>query len=242
MDGASKFVRGDAVAGLLITFINIIGGMIVGVGQNDMSMMDAGQTYTLLTVGDGLVSQIPALIVSTAAGLLVSKAGVTGAADKALMEQLSGYPKALGMSSFVMVVMSLLPGIPMLPFLSLAAGAGGLAWYVGRSREQKVEEAKIAEMAAAEPAEEPISSALAMDELRIEIGYGQLPLINGQTGEDKLTEQIKALRRQLASEMGFAMPPVRACSTTCSSRPTPIPSRSRRSRRAAARSSPTSSW
>ncbi|MEM8743959.1 MAG: FHIPEP family type III secretion protein, partial [Pseudomonadota bacterium] len=99
MDGASKFVRGDAIAGILITFINIIGGMIIGVGQNGMSMMDAGQTYTLLTIGDGLVSQIPALIVSTAAGLLVSKAGVDGAADKALVSQLSGYPKALGMAS-----------------------------------------------------------------------------------------------------------------------------------------------
>src|SRR5690606_8932039 len=132
MDGASKFVRGDAIAGLMITFINIIGGMIVGVGQNGMSMADAGATYTLLTIGDGLVSQIPALIVSTAAGLLVSKAGVDGAAEKALFDQLSGYPKALGMSSFVMVLMSVLPGIPMIPFLALAGAAGGLAWKAGR--------------------------------------------------------------------------------------------------------------
>ena len=102
MDGASKFVRGDAVAGLLITFINIIGGIIIGVAQMDLSLTEASATYTLLTVGDGLVSQIPALVVSTAAGLLVSKSGVDGAADKALIEQLSGYPKALGMSSFVM--------------------------------------------------------------------------------------------------------------------------------------------
>ncbi len=106
MDGASKFVCGDAIAGLLITFIKIIGGSIIGVVQNDLSFADVGHSYTLLTVGDGLVSQIPALIVSTAAGLLVSKAGVKGAADQALMRQLSGYPKALGMSSGVMVVMS----------------------------------------------------------------------------------------------------------------------------------------
>src|SRR6267378_3847557 len=117
MDGASKFVRGDAVAGLLVVFINIIGGIIIGVAQQGLGFTEAARTYTLLTVGDGLVTQIPALIVSTAAGLLVAKAGVSGAADKALLKQLSGYPKALGMSGAAMAVMALLPGIPMLPFL-----------------------------------------------------------------------------------------------------------------------------
>lgn len=213
MDGASKFVRGDAIAGLLITLINIIGGMIIGIGQNNLSFLEAGQTYTLLTVGDGLVSQIPALIVSTAAGLLVSKAGVDGAAEKALFSQLSSYPKALGMSSFVMVIMSLLPGIPMLPFLSLAALVGGLAWYVHKSQiEQKAQEIaqKITEEEEVQPKEEPISSALYMDELRLEMGYSLLALINDPNGDgDKLTEQIKALRRQLASDMGFVMPSVR---------------------------------
>jgi flagellar biosynthesis protein FlhA len=212
MDGASKFVRGDAIAGLLITFINVIGGMIVGVAQNGLTVAEAGSTYTLLTVGDGLVSQIPALIVSTAAGLLVSKAGVDGSADKALLSQLSGYPKALGMSSFVMVVMSLLPGIPMIPFLALAIGTGFLAWQVDKrqtteSNEQKAQQ--VSDIKAAEPKEEPISSALKMDELRIELGYGLLPLINGGPEEDRLTSQIKALRRQLASDMGFIMPAVR---------------------------------
>ena len=110
MDGASKFVRGDAIAGLLIVFINVIGGIIIGVAQQNMGFLDAAKAYTLLTVGDGLVTQIPALIVSTAAGLLVSKSGVSGAADKALMKQLSGYPKALGMSGGVMLIMALLPG------------------------------------------------------------------------------------------------------------------------------------
>lgn len=212
MDGASKFVRGDAIAGLLITLINVLGGMIIGVAQNGLSMMEASTTYTLLTVGDGLVSQIPALIVSTAAGLLVSKAGVTGSADKALIQQLSGYPKALGMSSFVMVVLSLLPGIPMLPFMALAAGAGGLAWSAARGKKKKEDDEQTATeeaAAAAEPAEEPISSALAIDEVKIEIGYALLPLINGADGEDRLTGQIKALRRQLAADMGFLMPPVR---------------------------------
>ena len=115
MDGASKFVRGDAIAGLLVVFINIIGGIIIGVAQQGLSFGEAARTYTLLTVGDGLVTQVPALIVSTAAGLLVSKAGVSGAADKALIKQFSGYPQALGMASAVMFVLALLPGIPMHP-------------------------------------------------------------------------------------------------------------------------------
>src|SRR5471030_2120849 len=106
MDGASKFVRGDAIAGLLVVFINVIGGMVIGIAQQGMAFADAARTYTLLTVGDGLVTQVPALIVSTAAGLLVSKAGVSGAADKALMKQLSGYPQALGMSAAVMLTLA----------------------------------------------------------------------------------------------------------------------------------------
>ncbi|MFV2092179.1 MAG: flagellar biosynthesis protein FlhA, partial [Hyphomicrobiales bacterium] len=211
MDGASKFVRGDAIAGLLITFINIIGGVIVGVGQMGLTFGEAGATYTLLTIGDGLVSQIPALVVSTAAGLLVSKAGVEGAADKALIKQFSGYPKALGMSAGVMAVMSILPGIPMIPFLALAAGAGAMAWKADRSQIVKAEAAEVKATEAAdpgEPPEPPISQALEMDELRLELGYGLLPMINGPEG-DRLTGQIKALRRQLASDMGFVMPSVR---------------------------------
>src|SRR6266446_7533458 len=128
MDGASKFVRGDAIAGLLVVFINVLGGMVIGIVQQGMPFAEAARTYTLLTVGDGLVTQVPALIVSTAAGLLVSKAGVSGAADKALMRQLSGYPQALGMSAGVMFVLALLPGIPTIPFLALASGAAAMAW------------------------------------------------------------------------------------------------------------------
>ncbi|MBX3496638.1 MAG: flagellar biosynthesis protein FlhA [Parvibaculum sp.] len=211
MDGASKFVRGDAVAGLLITFINIVGGIVIGVAQNNLSFGDAAHTYTLLTIGDGLVSQIPALIVSTAAGLLVSKAGVEGAADEALFDQLSGYPQALGMSSFVMGTMALLPGLPAVPFLILASGAGGLAFYLMRSRKKRADDivdAQEREAAAVPATEEPISTALRMDELRLEIGYALLPLINGKDHQ-KLTDQIKALRRQIASDMGFVMPSVR---------------------------------
>ncbi len=212
MDGASKFVRGDAIAGLLITFINVIGGMIIGVAQMDMSAGDAARSYTLLTVGDGLVSQIPALIVSVAAGLLVSKAGVRGAADKALVKQLSGYPKALALSSFIMVAMAFLPGLPFLPFVTLGAISAYLAFKSTKKIELQ-EATKIAENIAqtveAAPKEEPIADALKMDELRIELGFGLIPLINGPAGQDQLSEQIKALRRQMALELGFIVPSVR---------------------------------
>jgi flagellar biosynthesis protein FlhA len=211
MDGASKFVRGDAVAGLLIVFINVVGGVVIGVAQQSMSFAAAGRTYTLLTVGDGLVTQIPALIVSTAAGLLVSKAGVSGAADQALLRQLSGYPKALGMSAGAMLIMSLLPGIPMFPFFTLGAGAAVLAYLADKKTRETVaqETAKGTAAGADKPAEEPVTASLKMDDLKIEIGYALLPLVNGPNGNDRLTEQIKALRRNLASEMGFVMPSVR---------------------------------
>jgi flagellar biosynthesis protein FlhA len=211
MDGASKFVRGDAIAGLLIVFINIIGGMVIGTLQQGLSFSDAGHAYTLLTVGDGLVTQVPALIVSTSAGLLVSKAGVTGAADQALVRQLSGYPKALGMSAAVMFVLAILPGIPMWPFVLLGGGAGAIAWLVDRRTRAAaiVAETKTSTAAAEAKAEEPISASLKVDDLKIEIGYGLLPLVNGPAGSDRLTEQIKALRRNLAAEMGFVMPAVR---------------------------------
>jgi len=214
MDGASKFVRGDAVAGLLVTFINIIGGIIIGVAQQGLSFGEAARTYTLLTVGDGLVTQIPALVVSTAAGLLVSKAGISGAADKALIKQFSGYPQALGMASAVMLVLATLPGIPTLPFLALGIGTGAMAWQARKQKHAKVAaDAKAAAApaaaAAAAAAEEPISAALKIDDLKIELGYALLPLVNGPDGTDRLTEQIKALRRSLAIEMGFVMPSVR---------------------------------
>jgi flagellar biosynthesis protein FlhA len=220
MDGASKFVRGDAIAGLLITLINVIGGIVIGVAQMGMSFGDAAHSYTMLTVGDGLVSQIPALIVSTAAGLLVSKAGVKGAADKALGKQLAHYPKALGMSAAVMGAIALLPGIPFIPFMTLAVAAGVMAWHFGKkAKERAAEEAAAAAAKQREaasdgdvaPGEPPISDTLKIDDVKIEIGYALLPLVNGRAGDgvDRLTEQIKALRRQLAAELGFVMPSVR---------------------------------
>src|SRR5579864_8071784 len=198
MDGASKFVRGDAVAGLVITVINIVAGIVIGILQKGISFTEATQSYTLLTVGDGLVTQIPALVVSTAAGMLVSKAGVSGSTDKALFGQLSAYPSALGVASFLMLALSLMPGIPMLPFLMLSSLTGGAAWKLSEKREKTAAAAAAAEQAkaAAPVKEEPVHAALAIDQLRLELGYGLLSLINSDHGT-RLTDQVRALRRQL---------------------------------------------
>lgn len=214
MDGASKFVRGDAIAGLIITFINVSAGMLIGIMQQGLGFQEAANNYTLLTIGDGLVSQIPALIVSTAAGILVSKSGVTGAADKALTAQFTGYPRALGMSSAVMAALALLPGMPLLPFMALSGAAGYAAWRASRSKAVRQVEEQAQEIAKAappaQPSEPPITDSLKIDDLKLELGYGLLSLVKeDESGSDRLTEQIKALRRQLALELGFVMPPVR---------------------------------
>lgn len=213
MDGAAKFVRGDAIAGLLIVFINIIGGIVIGTAQQGMSMSEAAQTYTILTIGDGLVSQIPALIISIGAGLLVSKAGVEGSADKALLFQFSKHPKAMAITAVLMIMLALIPGIPFPPFAFLGFLLGGLAFWAFRQREEAEEllklETSVAEGGAAAPvAEEPISKALAMDTIRLELGYGLLPLVQGDDS-NKVTDQIKGLRRQLAEDMGYVLPAVR---------------------------------
>jgi flagellar biosynthesis protein FlhA len=211
MDGAAKFVRGDAIAGLVIVFINIIGGIIIGVVQQGLSLSDSAASFTLLSVGDGLVSQIPALIVSTGAGMLVTKAGMVGSTDKALFKQLSGYPLALGLAAFLMGIMSMLPGIPTIPFLALSIMAGTAAFLVTRTQKRAVT-AEVQQQKKKEAAvpilEEPIATALTIDAIRLELGYGLLGLINTERGH-RLTDQIKALRRQLATEMGFILPAVR---------------------------------
>ena len=212
MDGAAKFVRGDAIAGLLITFINVVGGMIIGVAQKGISFSQAADTYTRLTVGDGLVTQILALIVSTAAGLMVTKAGIRGATDKALFGQLGGQPRALALCSILLGALALLPGIPMAPFLFLTGITGGLAWHLSKREEQKKEadRRQIEDtIETASTAEEPISAALRIDHLRLELGYGLLSLISAPREGQRLTDQIKALRRQLAADIGFVMPSVR---------------------------------
>ncbi|HWA61744.1 MAG TPA: flagellar biosynthesis protein FlhA [Caulobacteraceae bacterium] len=205
MDGASKFVRGDAMAGLIILGINVVGGILIGVVQHKIPLAQAASSYTIMSIGDGLVSQIPALVISIAAGLLVSKSGVEGAADKALVTQLATNPVSLGMVSAASGVIALIPGMPIIPFAALCIGAGALAW---RRTQAAKAPPPAAPAAAAEPEEEPISASLAIDDVKIELGYGLLNLINDLEGR-RLTDQIKALRKTLATEYGFIIPPVR---------------------------------
>ena len=205
MDGASKFVRGDAMAGLLIVGINVVGGILIGVVQHKLPLSQAASSYTIMTIGDGLVSQIPALVISIAAGLLVSKSGVEGSADKALVTQLATNPIALGMVSAAAGVIALIPGMPIIPFAALSLGSGYLAW---RRNQAARAPAPAPPKAAAAPEEEPISASLVIDDVKIELGYGLLNLINDLEGR-RLTDQIKALRKTLAAEYGFVIPPVR---------------------------------
>ncbi len=207
MDGASKFVRGDAIAGLLITLINLVAGVIIGVMQMNMSIGDAGQSYSLLTIGDGLVSQIPALIISVAAGLLVSKAGVDGAANQAISQQFTEYPRALGLLACVMFIFSLMPGMPSLVFIALAAIAGFGAFQLSKMK-PAVDPETLDDGEATPPAEDQPATLLAMDDLRVEIGFGLLSLVNSPDGP-RLTDQIKALRRSIAHDLGFITPPIR---------------------------------
>ncbi len=204
MDGAAKFVRGDAIAGLIITFINLLGGLAIGIGRHGLAFGDAATTFTALTVGDGLVSQIPALLVSVAAGIVVTKGNSEGTVDKAMLRQLGGGWKPLALAAGAAAVMALLPGMPLLPFLALAGGAAAAAWHK-RKAERLVTHAPPPPPP--EPGEPPISDTLRMDLLRLELGYGLLSLAAGDA--PKLTEQIKALRRSMAQEMGFVLPSVR---------------------------------
>ncbi len=204
MDGAAKFVRGDAIAGLIITSINIVGGLAIGLIRHGMQIADAASSYTTLTVGDGLVSQIPALLVSTAAGIVVTKGGTEGSADAALVRQLGGSPKPLAMAAAAAAVLALMPGLPALPFLGLAGLAGGGAWL--RHRHPPSVTGEPAEIVAA-PTEAPISEALKIDMIRLELGYGLLVLAGGDA--PRLTDQVRGLRRSIAAEMGFVLPAVR---------------------------------
>jgi len=204
MDGASKFVRGDAIAGILITMINILGGLIVGVLQRGMSVADAARVYTLLTVGDGLVTQIPALIVSTAAGMLISRSTASSDLGKEIGGQLFAKPKVIATASVILLIFGLIPGMPKVSFLAISLVCGVIAYRTFKSL-QKIEDVK--EKPPPEAVEEPIEALLPLDALELEIGYSLVPLVDaGQGGE--LLERIKALRRQMAVEMGFVMPAI----------------------------------
>lgn len=211
MDGASKFVKGDAIAGIIITIINIIAGMIIGV-MGGMDFLQAGATYTKLTIGDGLVSQIPALLISTASGILVTRSGSSDNFGKTFSKQLTAFPVALGIVSAVMFFLALIPGMPMFPFL-LAAVAGGFATYMLIKEEQKSQEQEIArveeeytEMERKEP--ENVMSLISVEPMEVEIGYGLIPLADESTGGD-LLQRIASVRRQCAIEMGIVVQPIR---------------------------------
>jgi flagellar biosynthesis protein FlhA len=206
MDGASKFVRGDVTAGLIITFINIIGGLVIGVLQKDMQLIDAAQTYTILTIGDGLVSSIPALIISTAAGIIVSRAASEGHMGTQMFSQLAVHPRAFGTAAAVLAFFGVVPGLPGLPFFALA----GLAGFIGYSMYQagRADQAAVPEKAEKPPTGmENVDALLAIDDLELEVGYGLISLVDKAQGGD-LLDKIRSIRRQFALDMGIVVPPI----------------------------------
>ncbi|RME66343.1 MAG: flagellar biosynthesis protein FlhA [Caldilineae bacterium] len=221
MDGASKFVKGDAIAGIIITIINIIGGLVIGMIQLKMSAGEAAQTYTLLTVGDGLVSQIPSLIVSTATGIIVTRTRSVNHMGADVMQQISSSPRALGIVAAILAAFAVVPGLPMAPFLALSGVVGGASYLLTRTQRQAKEEAEqpLLEGATADgrpalpgkagaPEEADVLSLLRVDVLELEIGYGLIPLIDPKQGGD-LLERVGYIRRQIASELGFVVPKIR---------------------------------
>jgi flagellar biosynthesis protein FlhA len=209
MDGASKFVRGDAVAGLLINAVNIVGGFVIGIVQRGMSFTDALQNYTLLTVGDGLVTQIPALVVAVAAGMIVTRSASGNALDKEMRLQLFGKAKPLFVASAALALFAIVPGLPTIPFLILAALTGSVGVATMKD-EQTTEESKAQKPAAtpAAPKPEQIEDYLQVDPLEVEIGYGLISLVDEAQGGD-LFQRITNLRKQLAIELGIVIPSVR---------------------------------
>ncbi|MBQ4854372.1 flagellar biosynthesis protein FlhA [Rhodanobacter sp. B2A1Ga4] len=213
MDGASKFVRGDATAGILILFINIVGGFFVGVMQHGLSASEAAKTYTLLTIGDGLVAQVPALMLSIAAAIIVTRVSKSQDMGKQVIGQVFGQPRALGVAAAVLIVMGVIPGMPNVAFLLLGASCGGVAWLLlKRERETR---ARLAESVA----EKPVTTAPAerlelgwedvasVDPLGLEVGYRLIPLVDVHQGGE-LMGRIKSVRRKLSQELGFLVPAV----------------------------------
>ncbi|MDQ6951116.1 MAG: flagellar biosynthesis protein FlhA [Mariprofundales bacterium] len=212
MDGASKFVRGDAMAGLIITAINLVAGIIIGSAQQGMSLSDAMHVYSILTVGDGLVSQIPALVISTAAGIVVTRAGAGESIEVELGRQFTRYPKIYYVGSGAILLISTVPGLPFIPFLLISIGLGFTGWYLqqeaGQAEEeaQQVEEAQTAEQVMT-PDEAPLSDLLVVDPIRVEVGYGLIDMVEGKR-DGNLLERLQSVRRQLTKDMGFILPPV----------------------------------
>jgi flagellar biosynthesis protein FlhA len=209
MDGASKFVRGDAIAGILIVFINMIGGIVIGTLQRGMSLADAAQTFTLLTIGDGLVAQIPALIVSTAAGIIVTRSGGSNDLGTDLGKQVFSQPKALYAGAGVMGTMAVIPGLPFIPFALLGGAFAFLANQMTKKEKVRVaQESKEKETAKLKKEPEKIENLLGVDPLELEVGYGLVNLVDGEKNGD-LLERITGIRKQFAMEMGIVVPPLR---------------------------------
>jgi len=208
MDGASKFVRGDAIAGIIITIVNIVGGLIIGVVQKGLDISTAAQNYTVLTIGDGLVSQIPALIISTGAGILVTRAASSEGQNigSELSSQLGFQPRALKIASIIIFAFGFMPGMPMLPFWLLAGGIYLFSRTVaGQKIHKAAEKEDLPKEAKPEMSHEEIERLLPLDPLELEIGYGIIPIVDNK-GQGNLLDRIRALRKQFATEMGLVMP------------------------------------
>ncbi|QPJ65448.1 MAG: flagellar biosynthesis protein FlhA [Candidatus Nitrohelix vancouverensis] len=208
MDGAIRFVRGDAIAGILITLINILGGFAIGVFQESMDAAEAAQVYTLLTIGDGLVSQLPALVISTAAGLVVTRATSAKNMPAELIEQLLNQPTAFLITAGALFFFGLIPGLPHVPFLALSLLAGfiGMMKFKDIDRKKLVETRKKEDEAKA-PVQEKVESILPLDMMELEVGYELIPLVDSDRNGE-LLDRIKSVRRQFALEMGFIVPPL----------------------------------
>ncbi len=209
MDGASKFVRGDAVAGIMIVFVNVVGGILIGTLQKGMDIGDAASTFTLLTIGDGLVTQIPALIVSTAAGIIVTRTATSSHFSQEVSKQLLMKPKALMASAGVMGFMALIPGLPFFPFMLIAVGLGGISYSISSktNQEEKAKEKKITQEKLKPPAEK-LESLLTVDLLELEVGYGLINIVDAEQNGD-LLERISSIRKQFALDLGIIVPPLR---------------------------------
>lgn len=208
MDGASKFVRGDAIAGILILFINIVGGLAVGVGQHDMAFGEAARTYTLLTIGDGLVAQIPSLLLSTAVAIIVTRMSRSQNMGDQIVSQLFGDPRVLAVAAGVLCLLGLIPGMPNVAFLALAAVCGGGAWLAQKRRNEAPAEAEPeAETPAPEVRELSWEDVAEADPIGLEVGYRLIPLVDRSQGGE-LTGRIKGVRKKLSEELGFLVPPV----------------------------------
>jgi len=207
MDGASKFVRGDAIAGIIIVMINLLGGLIIGVLQHGMNVADAARVYSLLTIGDGLVTQIPALIVSTAAGILVTRTSASTDLGQELTGQLFNNPKVITLTAFVVFVIALVPGMPKVSFIAVAFMFALLAYKLIKNPPEDISEPDTIQPATAAPAAEAIDILTPLDPLGLEVGYGLIPLVDAAQGGE-LLGRIKALRKQLALEIGFVVPSI----------------------------------